>query len=102
MGPFPEKMALAEVNLSPNVISTCHAFLSRIVKGSLSACIYVTDSSWGVLIFSVFLRVVPPFLPSVTFATAQKSRMADEGIRPKRPTTKEFTTDRHQLALRLT
>lgn len=25
-----------EVNLSPNVISTCHAFLSRIVKRKLS------------------------------------------------------------------
>jgi hypothetical protein len=95
-------MALAEVNLSPNVISTCHAFLSRIVKRKTERFIHVTEPSWGVPIFGVFLRVVPLFLPSISFEAAQKSKMVEEGIRLKMTYYKVFMADKHKLALRLT
>jgi hypothetical protein len=90
---------LAEVNLSPNVISTCHAFLSRIVKRKTERFIHVTEPSWGVPIFGVFLRVVPLFLPSISFETTQKSKMVEEGIKP---TTKYSWLTGHKLALHLT
>jgi hypothetical protein len=69
-----------EIDLSPNVISTCLAFLSRKVKRTLSASFMQPSHLWAVSSLVCFFELFLCFI----FETAQKSKMVEEGVRLKK------------------